>query len=121
MKNDLRYSVEDCFETFNFFDSDQLSRLGENLSAAFLDFQARNNCGLRRVYDSTRGAQNLSEEGLLIWRIITEIDQVVFNHLEITIAPEYSFISNEAGWCFSYECKKVLINRLFEVNRELND
>jgi hypothetical protein len=132
MKDDLRYSVEDCLETFPFPASwkqnSALLKIGSELEMRRKQYMVINSIGLTELYNRIHSPENTSKEILILRNLVREVDRCVFDAYGWNdIQPEFGFFEEyevpdgiKKPWRYRWpdETREQVLSRLLSLNKE---
>lgn len=132
MKDDLRYSVEDCLETFPFPASwkqnSALLKIGSELEERRKQYMVSNSIGLTEFYNRIHSPENTSKEILSLRNLVREVDRCVFDAYSWNdIQPEFDFFEEyevpegkKKPWRYRWpdETREQVLSRLLSLNKE---
>jgi hypothetical protein len=134
MKDDLRYSVSDCFETFPFPENNEATPLLAKAGNDYFEFRSKvmrvNNEGLTKTYGRFHDPEERSENMLELRKLREAIDTAVMQAYGWTdVSLKYDFIldyededmDGKKKKPFRYkitaEVSEVILSRLLSLNK----
>lgn len=125
MKDDLRYTPSDCFETFPFPPDWENNKNLETIGKEYYEFRAalmiRNNEGLTKTYNRFHDPDEPSPEILKLRELHAQMDRAVLDAYGWTdIVPQYDFrpqLDESIRYTWGEETRDEVLARLLELNR----
>ena len=125
MKDDLRYTPSDCFETFPFPPSYEANSGLEAIGKNYHDFRAalmiKNNEGLTKTYNRFHNPEERSPEILKLRELHAQMDRAVLDAYGWTdIKPVYDFreqLDESIRLTWGEDTRDEVLARLLELNR----
>ena len=123
MRNDLRYSASDCFDTFPFPHSDPrtispaLETIGERLYTTRAAYMVSENVGLTITYNRLKDPSNQEPRILALRRLHEEMDRAVldaYGWTDIDVPPYCPLSDDDKKQLARFEGE--VIDRLFLLN-----